>query len=190
MSWFFQETCISSREVDLRCSIFTTGKSVQNLKILSQFWHHFLLKKSVFLLSIFFRFVLAVRSPAFKAMFSQMEQVFQEVSVDASTEALKAMVKYMYTDCLDDADITEDLMKLAEKYELMQLKELCLPLFVKKIRVDNCLKVIKNPWNLFISIFFVKKWFKMMKILYQPFAVSTGKSVFYDGYGCLTLYFS
>merc|ERR1719510_1905196 len=26
------------------------------------------------------RFVLAVRSPAFKAMFSQMEQVFQEVS--------------------------------------------------------------------------------------------------------------
>jgi len=86
------------------------------------------------------RFVLAVRSPAFKAMFSQMEQVFQEVSVDASTEALKAMVKYMYTDCLDDADITEDLMKLAEKYELMQLKELCLPLFVKKIRVDNCLK--------------------------------------------------
>ena len=144
----------------------------------------------MFLLSIFFRFVLAVRSPAFKAMFSQMEQVFQEVSVDASTEALKAMVKYMYTDCLDDADITEDLMKLAEKYELMQLKELCLPLFVKKIRVDNCLKVIKNPWNLFISIFFVKKWFKMMKILFQPFAVSTGKSVFYDGYGCLTLYFS
>ena len=72
-----------------------------------------------------------------------MEQVFQEVSVDASTEALKAMVKYMYTDCLDDADITEDLMKLAEKYELMQLKELCLPLFVKKIRVDNCLKVKK-----------------------------------------------
>merc|ERR1711981_785592 len=63
------------------------------------------------------RFVLAVRSPA-----------------------LKAMVKYMYTDCLDDSDITEDLMKLAEKYELMQLKELCLPLFVKKIRVDNCLK--------------------------------------------------
>ena len=97
----------------------------------------------MFLLSIFFRFVLAVRSPAFKAMFSQMEQVFQEVSVDASTEALKAMVKYMYTDCLDDADITEDLMKLAEKYELMQLKELCLPLFVKKIRVDNCLKVKK-----------------------------------------------
>ena len=97
----------------------------------------------MFLLSIFFRFVLAVRSPAFKAMFSQMEQVFQEVSVDASTEALKAMVKYMYTDSLDDADITEDLMKLAEKYELVQLKELCLPLFVKKIRVDNCLKVKK-----------------------------------------------
>ena len=29
----------------------------------------------------------------------------------------------------------------------------------------------------------------MMKILFQPFAVSTGKSVFNDGYGCLTLSF-
>ena len=105
---------------------------------------------------LFCRFVLAVRSPAFKAMFSQMEQVFQEVSVDASTEALKAMVKYMYTDCLDDADITEDLMKLAEKYELMQLKELCLPLFVKKIRVDNCLKVKKKSVK-FIHINFFRE---------------------------------
>jgi len=61
-------------------------------------------------------------------------------SIDSSTEALKAMVKYLYTDTLENADINEDLMNLADKYELTQMKELCLPFFVKKVRGDNCLK--------------------------------------------------
>ena len=50
------------------------------------------------------------------------------------------MVKYLYTDTLQQADINEDLMTLADKYELTQMKELCLPYFVKKINTDNCLK--------------------------------------------------
>ena len=54
-------------------------------------------------------------------------------SIDSSTEALKAMVKYLYTDTLEIADINQDLMNLADKYELTQMKELCLPFFVKKV---------------------------------------------------------
>ena len=50
------------------------------------------------------------------------------------------MVKYLYTDSLENQDINEDLMTLADKYELTQMKELCLPYFVKKISADNCLK--------------------------------------------------
>jgi len=61
-------------------------------------------------------------------------------SIDSSTEALKAMVKYLYTYTLENTDINEDLMNLADKYELTQMKELCLPFFVKKVRGDNCLK--------------------------------------------------
>lgn len=60
--------------------------------------------------------------------------------IDASTDALKAMVKYLYTDSLEQPDINEDLMTLADKYQLTQMKELCLPYFVKKIKADNCLK--------------------------------------------------
>ena len=60
--------------------------------------------------------------------------------IDASTDSLKAMVKYLYTDSLEQQDINEDLMTLADKYQLTQMKELCLPYFVKKIKADNCLK--------------------------------------------------
>ena len=60
--------------------------------------------------------------------------------IDASTDAVKTMVKYLYTDTLDNQDINEDLMNLADKYELTQMKELCLPSFVKKIKAENCLK--------------------------------------------------
>lgn len=88
------------------------------------------------------RFILAARSPVFKRLFASQAatgELLRE-SIDSSTEALKAMVKYLYTDTLENADINEDLMNLADKYELTQMKELCLPFFVKKVRGDNCLK--------------------------------------------------
>merc|ERR1712038_2077917 len=88
------------------------------------------------------RFILAARSPVFKRLFASQSVMGEPVreSIDASTEALKAMVKYLYTDTLEDGNINEDLMNLADKYELSQMKELCLPFFVKKVRGDNCLK--------------------------------------------------
>jgi len=88
------------------------------------------------------RFVLSVRSPVFKRLLSSQRHTLEPLreGVDADTVALKAMVKYLYTDSLDNADINEDLMTLADKYELTQMKELCLPYFVKKISVENCLK--------------------------------------------------
>merc|ERR1711936_1381237 len=62
------------------------------------------------------RFILAARSPVFKRLFTSQ----------AAT--------------VENTDINEDLMNLADKYELTQMKELCLPFFVKKVRGDNCLK--------------------------------------------------
>merc|ERR1711971_1057173 len=67
------------------------------------------------------RFILAARSPVFKRLFASQAatgELLRE-SIDSSTEAL---------------------MNLADKYELTQMKELCLPFFVKKVRGDNCLK--------------------------------------------------
>ena len=88
-----------------------------------------------------FRFILSVRSPVFKKLLSaQTSAELLREPIDASTDAVKTMVKYLYTDTLDNQDINEDLMNLADKYELTQMKELCLPSFVKKIKAENCLK--------------------------------------------------
>ena len=49
---------------------------------------------------------------------------------------LKIIILYIFltiSDTLENADINEDLMNLADKYELTQMKELCLPFFVKKV---------------------------------------------------------
>ena len=89
------------------------------------------------------RFILSARSSVFKKLFETQSVGIGEPikeSIDASTEALQAMIKYLYTDNLDGNAINEDLMNLADKYGLSQMKQLCLPFFVKKVRGDNCLK--------------------------------------------------
>ena len=45
-----------------------------------------------------------------------------KIHLDATTGAVGALVKYLYTDAVDNDDITEDLIALASKYNLVQLK--------------------------------------------------------------------
>merc|ERR1711934_860684 len=52
------------------------------------------------------------------------------------------MGKYLYTDAVDPDDITEDLIALASKYNLTQLKDYCLPTFIENLNASNCL----NMW--------------------------------------------
>ena len=73
----------------------------------------------------FFRYVLALRSPDFKSMFAMQAPPAGEhlkIHLDATTGAVQAMVKYLYTDAVDTDEITEDLIGLASKYNLIQLK--------------------------------------------------------------------
>lgn len=62
-----------------------------------------------------------------------------KIHVDASTEAVSACIKYLYTDSVDKDDISEDLIGLATKYSLTQLKDYCLPTFISSINPENCL---------------------------------------------------
>ena len=45
------------------------------------------------------------------------------IMTESCTATTQAMIKYLYTDSLETQEITEDLMSLAEKYQLGQLKE-------------------------------------------------------------------
>ena len=90
------------------------------------------------------KFILGARSPVFKAMFNfngSSTATGQIEIPDASTEALKALRKYLYTDSVDNNDISQDLIALSDKYNLVNLQELCLPIFIKTIDIDNCLQM-------------------------------------------------
>ena len=50
---------------------------------------------------------------------------------EACTATTQAMIKYLYTDSLETQEITEDLMSLAEKYQLGQLKEQVSVVFIE-----------------------------------------------------------
>ena len=71
------------------------------------------------------RYVLAVRSQDFKNMFAMQAPPASEplkIHLDATNGAVGALVKYLYTDAVDPDVITEDLIALASKYNLTQLK--------------------------------------------------------------------
>ena len=83
-----------------------------------------------------------MRSPDFKSMFAMQAPPAGEslkIHLDANTGAVGALVKYLYTDAVNDGDITEDLIALASKYNLTQLKDHCLPTFISKLNASNCL---------------------------------------------------
>merc|ERR1712186_289494 len=96
------------------------------------------------------RYVLAVRSPDFKSMFAMQAPPVGEplkIHLDATTGAVGALVKYLYTDAVDNDDITEDLIALASKYNLVQLKEYCLPTFIENLNASNCLNMYAFKLN-------------------------------------------
>ena len=65
-----------------------------------------------------------------------------KIHLDATTGAVGALVKYLYTDAVDPDDITEDLIALASNYNLAQLKDYCLSTFIENLNASNCL----NMW--------------------------------------------
>ena len=91
------------------------------------------------------KFVLAMTSPVFEAMLEMKES--KEVSngrveiIDVSDQALEAMVNFIYTnDIQENEDVYEDLLILANKYDLKKLAEKIIPKFVAKLDVDNCIE--------------------------------------------------
>ena len=91
------------------------------------------------------KFELSKVSPVFDAMLKMKES--KEVSngcieiIDVSDQALEAMVKFIYANYIqEDEDVCQDLLILANKYDLKNLADKIIPEFVAKLDVDNCVE--------------------------------------------------
>lgn len=88
------------------------------------------------------RLVLAARSPVFKAMFltgMREKRVGKVIIEDASPEAVKCLLDVAYKDAcpsLDEACVF-DTLRLASKYDMPGLRDLCLEFMAKNARSDN-----------------------------------------------------
>ena len=90
------------------------------------------------------KFVLAMASPVFDAMFDMKDskEVLEgKIEIkDASDQALEEMVQFMYSQkFLDDQDLYDELLILSNKYNLKYLASKILPRFVQKIDFENCI---------------------------------------------------
>eukprot|EP00747_Dinoflagellata_sp_TGD_P167689 gnl/TRDRNA2_/TRDRNA2_192555_c0_seq1.p1 gnl/TRDRNA2_/TRDRNA2_192555_c0~~gnl/TRDRNA2_/TRDRNA2_192555_c0_seq1.p1 ORF type:complete len:350 (+),score=73.28 gnl/TRDRNA2_/TRDRNA2_192555_c0_seq1:79-1128(+) len=93
------------------------------------------------------RLILAARSPVFRAMFltgmreRRAGKVFIE---DVTEEAVKCMLDFAYKDrCPDlEEDNIFDVLKLADKYDMPGLRDLCLDFMAQNARSDNVVNFI------------------------------------------------
>eukprot|EP00092_Neocalanus_flemingeri_P022979 GFUD01024911.1.p1 GENE.GFUD01024911.1~~GFUD01024911.1.p1 ORF type:complete len:292 (-),score=55.17 GFUD01024911.1:232-1107(-) len=90
------------------------------------------------------KIILCARSTVFKKMLSgeTFENLNRVVTIkDSSAEAVKEMLKYIYTgEIPDEVDVVElDLLHLATKYLLDPLKLACGEIIVSNLAISNCI---------------------------------------------------
>ena len=92
------------------------------------------------------KFVLAIASPVFDAMFEMndsKEVLGGRIEIgDTSDKALETMVQFMYNqdDEPKDENLFEDLLVLSNKYNLKDLAENIIPKFIANVDVNNCIE--------------------------------------------------
>lgn len=94
------------------------------------------------------KFILASRSDVFATMFA-FENSTEALSgkvvmADVTSDAAQALLKYMYTDCIDAMSAqNECLLAAADKYNMVKLKSVCESALVGKISVANAVDLFQ-----------------------------------------------
>ena len=91
-------------------------------------------------------FVLSARSPVFRAMFqnNMTERKTKSVTIaDNSPEVIEKMLQFMYSGKVDlggNSELTGELLKAADKYELEMLKKVCEDHLCNALELKNSIK--------------------------------------------------
>jgi len=92
------------------------------------------------------QFLLAARSPVFKAMFqtNMKEQVTGSIDIDEFTsQVVEKMLLFIYSGAVPDVDKhAKDLLNIAEKYQLQQLKTSLGEKLVLNLNNENCFEYL------------------------------------------------
>lgn len=92
------------------------------------------------------RVILAARSPVFRAMLQNgfTEGTCKEINLDIlSSQTVKDMLYYMYCDKIDNLkENTVELFKVADQYQIDNLKERCSYHLRSTLNVENCLEYL------------------------------------------------
>jgi len=87
--------------------------------------------------------ILAARSPVFAAMMATplKERETKEICIDDFTiEIVKELVNFIYTGKVTNIEENAaELLKIADKYQIQQLKDTCVKKLIKDTNVENCL---------------------------------------------------
>ena len=92
--------------------------------------------------------ILSLRSDVFRAMFTadMKEKTSKEIIIDDfSSDAVSKMLTFIYTggcDVNEEPNLAEELFRLADKYNLRMLKNICLNTLQFILDIDNCVKFL------------------------------------------------
>lgn len=119
------------------------------------------------------KFVLALSSNFFNRMFASgmKESQSQEVELkDVSLETMKSVLSFMYTDKIDVKKIVPDLLRVADMYGILRLKNICSQRLSKIIGSENVAEIwevayFHNVEDLSHNalIFMAKNWNMLVK---------------------------
>lgn len=93
--------------------------------------------------------ILAARSKVFEAMFSHemSEKLNSSFEIkDLRPKTVETMLRFIYTDKVDNMDLKEsapELFAAAEKYDLKRLKEICITYMQKNVEIGNVSKMLE-----------------------------------------------
>ena len=90
------------------------------------------------------KLILSLHSPVFKALLESncIESESNMVEVpDVPKEAMQNLIKFLYTDEIDDRDIDGHLLAAADKYQVCRLKTICECILLSNLNVGNAMEI-------------------------------------------------
>ena len=87
------------------------------------------------------KFILSSRSPAFKAMLMEPSDTKILDLPNLLPSTLTTLLNFIYTDQIEKKDVDTELLIVADRFEMKDLKKICCTVLFPSLAVDNSIKI-------------------------------------------------